>query len=187
MYYPHILADFGVRSRLAFAPPYIVLHGSTGFCLLTASAKFWPWSAPPLPPLGQTRASNLSRRTALTPDMADGVPVPRLRGPGKQPKCRGDSEKCHRCVKRIGCCLKKPTPCGKRDCVVCSSKQQADGAATTPTVGKRSSRTRKKAPGFAAAGSRGEFLLGFYDFVFDWGNYFNYEIWRRHGIEYRRK
>ena len=28
-----------------------------------------------------------------------------------------------------------------------------------------------------------EFLLGFYDFVFGWGNYFNYEIWRRHGID----
>ena len=75
------------------------------------------------------------------------------RGPGKQPKCRGDSEKCHRCVRKIGCCLKKPTPCGKRDCVVCSPMQQADGAATTPTVGKRSSRTRKKTPEFAAAGS----------------------------------
>ena len=58
MYYPHILADFGVRSSVGFAPPYIVLHGSTGFCLLTASAKFWSKWPPPLPPLGQTRDEN---------------------------------------------------------------------------------------------------------------------------------
>ena len=44
MYYPHILADFGVRSSVGFAPPYIVLHGSTGFCLLFGRAKFWSWS-----------------------------------------------------------------------------------------------------------------------------------------------
>ena len=42
---------------------------------------------------------------------------------------------------------------GKHDCVVCSPEQQADGAATTPRVGKHSSRTRKKTPDFAAAGS----------------------------------
>ena len=37
--------------------------------------------------------------------------------------------------------------------MVCSLPRQADGAATTPTVGKRSSRTRTKTPDFAAAGS----------------------------------
>ena len=51
------------------------------------------------------------------------------------------------------CYRKKLTACGKGGCVACSSPQQADGAATTPTVGKRSSRTRKKTPDFAAAGS----------------------------------
>ena len=37
--------------------------------------------------------------------------------------------------------------------MVCSLPRQADGAATTPTVGKRSNRSRTKAPDFAAAGS----------------------------------
>ena len=46
---------FGVRSRLAFAPPYIVVHGSTGFCLLSRRAKFWSWSWAPDLPVGQTR------------------------------------------------------------------------------------------------------------------------------------
>ena len=39
MYYPHILAGFGVRSRVAFLSPFIVLHGSTGFCLLFRKSK----------------------------------------------------------------------------------------------------------------------------------------------------
>ena len=71
-------------------------------------------------------------------------------------KCSdSDGLECWRCQQKSkrGCCLKKPTPCGKGDCVVCSSAQQADGAATTPTVGRCSSRTRKKTPDFAAAGS----------------------------------
>ena len=37
--------------------------------------------------------------------------------------------------------------------MVCSLPRQADGAATTPTVGKRSNLSRTKAPDFAAAGS----------------------------------
>ena len=60
---------------------------------------------------------------------------------------------CWDCSHLRKCCRKKLTACGKDGCVVCSSAQQADGAATTPAVGKRSSRTRKKTPDFAAAGS----------------------------------
>ena len=36
---------FGVRSSIALNPPYIVVHGSTGFCLLTGSVRSWSWSA----------------------------------------------------------------------------------------------------------------------------------------------
>ena len=38
--------------------------------------------------------------------------------------------------------------------MVCSSPQQADGAATTPTVTKRSSRTPRQTPAAATAGPR---------------------------------
>ena len=85
--------------------------------------------------------------------MDDGVPVKRRRGPGKNKKCASDGEKCYRCDSRTGCCLKKATPCGKGECVVCSSPQQADGAATTPTVTKRSSRIPRQTPVAATAGS----------------------------------
>ena len=47
-----------VRSSAAFAPPYIVVHGSTGSCLLTGPAKFWSWSWAPDLPVGQTRDEN---------------------------------------------------------------------------------------------------------------------------------
>ena len=40
--------------------------------------------------------------------------------------------------------------------MVCSLPRQADGAATTPTVGKRSNRSRTKAPDFAAGPGSGE-------------------------------
>ena len=63
--------------------------------------------------------------------------------------------KCWRCQQKSkrGCCLKKPTPCGKGECVVCLSPQQADGACATPTVTKRSSRIPRQAPVAATAGS----------------------------------
>ena len=59
-----LIGGLRVRSSIAFAPPYIVLHGSTGFCLLTGSARSCSKRPPPLP-LGQTRDQNTEGIVAL--------------------------------------------------------------------------------------------------------------------------
>ena len=71
--------DLRVRSSVGFAPPYIVVHGSTGFCLLSRRAKFWSKRPPPLPPLGQTRDENQGGN--LLPQTC-GQSSPPLRGVG---------------------------------------------------------------------------------------------------------
>ena len=69
-------------------------------------------------------------------------------------------------------------PSGPRPSLATLDPRQCMGAAARFLL------THFKTPDFVSG--RGEFLLGFYDFVFCWGNYFNYEIWRRHGILHHR-
>ena len=86
----------------------------------------------------------------------DGNNLPRRRGSGKKSKCTGDSGKCWRCLNKsnIGCCRKKPTPCGKQGCLVCSAKEGCgDAVARAAAAQWQSSRSRRSTQKDAAAGS----------------------------------
>ena len=85
----------------------------------------------------------------------DGNNPPRRRGAGKKSKCTGDSDKCWRCLQKgkKGCCRKKPTPCGKEGCVVCSREEGCRNAAATAAAQWHSSRSRRSTQKDAAAGS----------------------------------
>ena len=67
----------------------------------------------------------------------------------------GDANKCWRCLQKSnrGCCRKKPTPCGKQGCLVCSAKEGCgDVVARAAAAQWQSSRSRRSTQKDAAAG-----------------------------------
>ena len=156
MYYPPDLAILRVRSSVAFLTPYTVLLSSTGFGLLSRRAKSgWRPPPPTRAPAKTLRFFGSQSLLRFIAELMDSKPE--RRNSWVKKRCSsGDADKCWRCLQKgnIGCCRKKPAPCRKQGCLVCSAKEGCgDAVARAAAAQWQSSRSRRSTQKEAAAGS----------------------------------